>query len=117
MRTLLRSFTFAWHGLCYAWKTQQNFRIESTLGLAALVVAIYLKTGLVPITICIMLVLALELINSSIEALTDLNTQRVHPLAKIAKDSAAAAVLIASFFSVAVGVLVLGPALLKRIFS
>ena len=117
MNRLFRSLAFAWQGLSNAWLTQRNFRIEIGIALAATILAIYLRTGLLPILICVMLVLASELINSSIEALVDLTTQGVHPLAKAAKDYAAASVLITSFGSLAIGILVLGPALLERILS
>ena len=53
--------------------------------------------------------------NSAIEAAVDLASPQRHPLAKVAKDLAAATVLIAAFASVVVGLLVLGPPLLRRL--
>lgn len=61
------------------------------------------------------LVLILELINTSLEAITDIVSPEIHPKAKIAKDVAAAAVLIASFFSIIVAAFIFLPKLLNFI--
>jgi diacylglycerol kinase (ATP) len=58
------------------------------------------------VVICICLVIALELVNTAIEAVVDLMTVAHHPLAKIAKDAAAGAVLVMSMGAVIVGYLV-----------
>ncbi len=56
-----------------------------------------------------------ELSNTAIESAVDLACQTYHPLAKIAKDVKAAVVVIAAISSIAVGVLILGPALVAKI--
>ncbi|MDB5056677.1 MAG: diacylglycerol kinase [Chloroflexi bacterium] len=61
------------------------------------------------IVVCTMVVLAAEMFNTVVEAIVDLVTSSYHPLAKIAKDVAAGAVLVSAVGSVLVGVLVLGP--------
>ena len=111
-RSWLRSFVFAWSGITYAWRTQRNFRIEVIIGALALGLGLLLKVNLSSILVMIALVLTLEMINTALEALVDLSSPTYHPLAKIAKDVAAGAVLMASSISIVVGmVLFLAPIL------
>ena len=111
-RSWLRSFVFAWAGITYAWRTQRNFRIEVIIGALALGLGLLLKVNLSSILVMIALVLTLEMINTALEALVDLSSPTYHPLAKIAKDVAAGAVLMASSISIVVGmVLFLAPML------
>lgn len=114
---LRKSFGFALAGLRYAWTHEPNFRIECLLGLAAVTLALSLGVSPVPVLLCCGLVLALELINSALEAAIDLFTSDLHPLAKLAKDAAAAAVLLASLVAVLVGLWLLGPPLWHRLAS
>ena len=58
------------------------------------------------------LVISLEMINTSIEAIVDLCSPQFHPLAKIAKDVAAGAVLVVAFFSAVIGLMIFIPKLL-----
>lgn len=111
-KTRLReSFGFALAGLRYAWAHEPNFRIECLLGLGAVTLALALGVSPIPVLLCCGLVLALELVNSALEAAVDLFTAELHPLAKLAKDAAAAAVLLASLVAVLVGLWLLGPPL------
>ena len=101
----MRSFAYAFAGIAYAWRTQKNFRIQVVLGAVALAVGAALHFsagGFALLTLAIALVLALEVLNTALEALVDLASPQLHPLAKAAKDGAAAAVLIAAAGSVAV---------------
>ncbi|WP_291427079.1 diacylglycerol kinase family protein, partial [Deinococcus sp.] len=70
-----------------------------------------LRAPLAPIMLCCTLVLSLEIVNTALEALTDLASPEIHPLAKVAKDAGAGAVLIASCGALLVGLVVLGPPL------
>jgi len=110
-----RAFYFAWQGLRYAWRSEKNFRLEVFIGLGALTLGAYLDVDLAPIVLCCVLVLTLELFNTAIETTTDLLSPDYHPLAKIAKDTAAAAVLIASLGAALVGLLLLGSPLWQRL--
>lgn len=111
-RSWLRSFVYAFAGIAYAWRTQRNFRVEVIIGSIALGLGLLLKVNLSSILVMIALVLTLEMINTALEALVDLSSPTYHPLAKIAKDVAAGAVLMASSISVLVGmVLFLTPIL------
>ncbi|MBI3962178.1 MAG: diacylglycerol kinase [Deinococcus sp.] len=112
---MFKSFRHAWDGLSYAWRTQQNLRIELALGAAALTLGVLL--GLGPLQLAILvgtaaLVLCAELFNTALEALADLASPGPHHLARIAKDAAAAGVLLCAGLSVVIGLLLLGPPLI-----
>lgn len=116
--TLLESFQHAFAGLWHAWKTQRNVRIH--VAIAIVVVILGLALELQPgqwavIILTIGFVIVSELFNTVVESLVDLVTAEQHPLAKQAKDVAAAAVLTSAIVAVAVGLLVLGPPLLTRL--
>ena len=113
LRRWWRSAGFALSGVRHVWVTQPNFRIEVAAGALACAVGSLLGAPLAPILLCCALVLSLEVLNTALEALTDLVSPQWHDQARIAKDAAAGAVLIASVLSVLVGLAVLGPALLK----
>ncbi|AFY38848.1 diacylglycerol kinase [[Leptolyngbya] sp. PCC 7376] len=110
---LFASFRYAWQGIVYATQTQRNFRIH--LGIAIFVWSMcfflslsFLETAV--LTAMVALVLVLELINTALESVVDLTVQQTyHELAKIAKDCAAAAVLIGAIASLLVATLISFP--------
>lgn len=108
LKRLRASFTVAFAGIAAVWHSSGNFRLEVGVGVVALVLALLLQTGVVPVLILCALVLSLELMNSALEAAIDLASPELHPLAKLAKDAAAGAVLVAALLSVVVGVWLLG---------
>lgn len=112
---LSRSFGFAWAGIVYTWRFEPNFRLELTLGILAFLLSLWLKVSPIPILLISALVLSLEILNSAIEALVDLASPDIHPLAKIAKDAAAGAVFLASIIAVMIGLYWMGPALLQKL--
>ncbi len=112
-RSWWRSFVYAFAGIAYAWRTQRNFRVEVVIGAFAVTLGILLGVNLASILVMIALVLTLEMVNTALEALVDLSSPTYHPLAKIAKDVAAGAVLMASCISVLVGIAVLLEPLLR----
>jgi len=106
---LFRSFNHAFEGIMYAARTQANMRIHLVVAALVLTATLLLRLDrfyVIALVILIALVLALELVNTAIEAIVDLLTVAHHPLAKTAKDAAAGAVLIASAAAVAVGYLI-----------
>ncbi|MGB7414650.1 MAG: diacylglycerol kinase family protein [Thermosynechococcaceae cyanobacterium] len=113
---LLASFRYAWAGVSYAFITQRNFRIHTIIGSIAL--GLGLSLGLPPVELAVVgitsgLVLVMELLNTALEAVVDLTvSQTYHELAKIAKDCAAASVLISALVAVIVAGLLLFPPLL-----
>ena len=112
-----RSFAVAGSGLARAWATQPNLRLEVAIGLVALGAAAWLRAPAAPIVIACTVVLAMELMNSAVEAVVDLASPNFHQLAGTAKDLAAAAVLTSAIGAVIVGLVVLGPPLLSRLTS
>lgn len=105
-RSLVSSFYFAWQGVKYAFLTQRNFRIDVVIGLVAIILSLWLQltpAELVIVCLTITLVLALELLNTALEAVVDLTVGKTyHQLAKIAKDCAAGSVLVAAITSLVV---------------
>ncbi len=112
---LRRSFGAAFAGIAAGWRGQANFRIESVVGVLASGVGLWVGANLVPILLVSALVLSLELMNTAVEATLDRVTPEQHPLVKLAKDAAAAAVLVASLFAVVIGLYVLGPPLWAKL--
>lgn len=108
---------FALAGLDFAWRTQRNFRIEVVCGGLALALALALRAPLSPILLASALVLSLELLNTALEALVDLVSPDFHPLAKVAKDAAAGAVLLASLGALLIGLVEFAPRLLALLRS
>ncbi len=116
---LATSFLYAAQGLKYAFSSQRNFRIHLVIGAIAFGLGLWLDLELNLLAILVLTiasVLVLELINTSIEAVVDLAIGRnFHPLARIAKDCSAAAVLIASICSLLIAILLLLPALMNQL--
>jgi diacylglycerol kinase len=116
MRSLLKSLRFAGKGISHTLSTQRNMRIHVVIGTLAIIVGFVLC--LEPLewtTLLIMIGLALsfECLNTSLEAIVDRASPEQHPLARIAKDSAAGAVLIMAVTAIIVGVIIYGTALLR----
>ncbi|MDO4182386.1 MAG: diacylglycerol kinase family protein [Coriobacteriia bacterium] len=112
--SLVKSFGCAFEGIART-SHERNFRIESAVGVLAVVLGFALgisPTEWLAVIICIALVLALECVNDAIEAVVDMVSPEWHPLAKKAKDAVAGAALIASLASLAVGIVVFLPRLL-----
>ncbi|WP_019585796.1 diacylglycerol kinase [Deinococcus apachensis] len=112
-RRWIRSAGFAWAGIIHTYRVQANFRIEIWAAVLAVTLALALRAPLSPILISCALVLSVELLNTALEAVVDLASPGWHPLAKLAKDAAAGAVLVASLGALLVGLVVLGPPLLR----
>jgi len=115
---LTRSFGHAWHGIQYCYKTQLNFGIHLLVLLLVIIAGFVLKisnTEWLFITVCSMLVLALELINTAMEQLCDFITKDIHPAIKIIKDVSAAAVLICAAGSVITGLVIFLPKIIHQL--
>ena len=111
---LARSFNSALEGIVYALRTQRNVKIHFVVTALVLFASVWLsitKTELILLLITIALVLVTEMINSSLEVVLDLAVERYHPLARVAKDVAAGAVLFATLNAVVVGYLIFFEAL------
>lgn len=110
-RTLLQSFNWAIEGVVFALKTQRNMKIHFAAAFVVLVASLFTdltRVELIAILFAITMVIVAELFNTAIEVAVDLATNgQESELAKIAKDVAAAGVLISALNSVFVGFLVL----------
>ncbi len=107
--TIFDSFNYAFEGIIHVLRTQRNMRIHFVVAIAVIVLALTVavsRIDLIVLLISITFVLIAEMINSAIEGAIDVATTSFDPLAKLAKDVAAGAVLIASLNAVAVGYLV-----------
>ena len=118
-KDLPTSFLYAAKGLRYAFSTQRNFRVHVGFALAAFILGLFLglnKSDLAIMALTATSVLIVELVNTSIESVVDLAIgQKFHPLAQIAKDCSAGAVLVASISSLLIAALLLLPSLLKTL--
>jgi diacylglycerol kinase (ATP) len=106
---VLQSFNWAFEGVIHVLRTERNMRIHFALATAVLILAFsygVTKLELMALLIAISFVLIAEMVNTAVEATIDLATTSFDPLAKIAKDIAAGAVLIAAVNAVVIGYLV-----------
>jgi len=107
--SLFDSFNYAAEGVIHALRTQRNLWVHFTLAAAVLVAAVAFgvsRIELMVLLLAITFVLVAELVNTAIEAAVDVASTSFDPMAKLAKDIAAGAVLIAALNAVAVGYLV-----------
>jgi diacylglycerol kinase (ATP) len=105
-----RSFEHAYRGMIYAVRTQRNMRFHVIVAVLVLVASLLVgvrKLELAVLVLTILLVFVTELFNTALEFAVDLATREYHPLAKLAKDVSAGAVLVSSVGAVLVGYLVL----------
>ena len=118
-KDLPTSFLYAAKGIGYAFSTQRNFRIHVGFALGAFVLGVLLglnKSDLAIMSLTATIVLIVELLNTAIESVVDLAIgKRFHPLAQIAKDCSAGAVLVDSISSVLIALLLLLPPLLTKL--
>lgn len=113
-----QGFVYAFAGVRYALMTQRNMRVHLAAGALALGVGLALRISPLEFALLVFAcagVIVAEMFNTVAEACVDLITREYHPLAKVAKDVAAGAVLLAAGFAVVIGVLVLGPHLLALV--
>ena len=114
------SFRHAFHGWWYVIRTQRNAWIHAVITILVLLLALWLNLNLMDwavLFLTITMVWTAEFINTALEAVVDLASPQQHPLAKVGKDVGAAAVLIASFAAILVGLLILGPPLWEKIIT
>ena len=115
--TLLDSFNYAFEGIIHVLRTQRNLRIHFVIAAAVIAAAAALGVGrleMIALLLAIAFVLVAEMVNSAIEGAIDVSTTSFDPNAKLAKDVAAGAVLIATVTAVAVGYLVFAHAAAHR---
>ncbi|MEX2210477.1 MAG: diacylglycerol kinase [Gaiellaceae bacterium] len=114
---VLDSFNFAFEGIIHVLRTQRNMRIHFLVAGSVLIAAIAIgvsRLELIALMISITFVLLAEMINTAIEGAVDVSTTSFDPNAKLAKDIAAGAVLIATTNAVVIGYLVFSEAVQDR---
>ncbi|WP_102337509.1 diacylglycerol kinase family protein [Collinsella provencensis] len=112
--SFVRSFGYAIQGFFTAVWTERNIKVQLLAGLATYVAGTVVGLNWLEwsiVTICIGMVISAELVNTSLEAVVDLASPELHPLAKRAKDIAAASVFVLSVAAAIVGVIVFAHAL------
>ena len=105
----VRSFRHAYEGLLYSLRTQTNMQLHFVTAAAILLLALVFEVSPLEflfLFLAIVLVMMAELFNTAIEKTVDLAMPDHHPMAKIAKDVAAAAVLVTAAFAAVVGLVV-----------
>lgn len=113
-----KSFGFAFSGIFHAIKENRNFRLQCYMGVGAILAGKILEISrfeLIVIFILVLIVISAEMINSSIEEMTDLITTEHRQEAKIAKDVAAGMVLVSSLGAAVIGLYILLPYAMKLI--
>ena len=111
-KRLINSFKYAFAGLKYAFIYEQNLTVHILATFIVIILGFMFKISIfewLVLFLIIGLVIATELINTSIEATIDLITNEINPLAKVAKDTAASAVLVFGLTALIVGTLIFIP--------
>ncbi len=117
-KRLLNSFKYAWAGIKQAYKGEQNLKIHTFIAILVIVFGFFLKISYVEWLICLLLiglVLMSEFINTALEYVVDLASPSVNPLAKAAKDTASAGVLMMAILSAVIGLVIFIPKIIDFI--
>jgi diacylglycerol kinase len=115
----VRSFVYAFEGWAYVLRTQHNAWIHGLVSVVVVGLGLWLRitwTDWAILVLTMMAVWMAEFFNTALEAIVDMVSPDFHPLAKVAKDVAAATVLVGAIGAVLVGVLILGPPLWAKVF-
>lgn len=114
LRARIKSFQYAFAGWFYVLRTQPNTWIHAGVTAVVVLLGLWLRLPRRDWAILILTFMAVwmaELMNTAVEAVVDMVSPQYHPLARVAKDVAAAAVLVGALGAVLVGLLILGPPL------
>jgi diacylglycerol kinase len=114
----LQSFGYALAGWLYMLRYQKNTRIMSFASVIVFAVALWLQIDAVGWAVLILAISGVwmaEFLNAAVEAVVNLASPDYHPMAKVAKDVAAAAVLLGAVASFFMGLLILGPPLVHKL--
>lgn len=113
-----KSLGYAISGIIQCIQKERNIKIHLVFMFLVIICGFLFRLSITEWLVCILLfglVISLELVNTAIEAVVDLCTQEYHPLAKIAKDTAAGAVLISAIASVVIGLIIFVPKVLSLV--
>ena len=119
MHAFFRSFRYAFAGIVHVVRTQRNARVHLAAALIVIAAGVLFQVTAIEwavLALAIGLVFGAEMVNTVAELAVDLLTERQHPLAKIAKDVSAGAVLVTALAAVGVGMAIFGPRLWRLLF-
>lgn len=119
-KRLKQSFKDAGRGMKYVYQHEQNFRLQILLGLVVLIISLILeiaRSEFIVVMFLVFLVLGLELLNTVLEKFLDLLKPRLLYQVKTLKDIMAAMVLLASFASGVIGLVIFLPYLIELLFK
>ena len=111
-KRLKNSFKYAFQGIKQSYKGEQNLKIHTFFAILVILFGFFFKISYIEWLICLTLiglVLMAEFFNTAIEYVVDLASPEVHPLAKAAKDTASAGVLIMAIVSAVIGLIIFLP--------
>lgn len=112
IKRLGRSFKAAFEGIESTYKREQNIKIHSVIAVIVLIGGLLFKISYIEWLVCLVLigfVLMAEFFNTAIEYVVDLASPEIHPLAKAAKDTASAGVLMMAIISAVIGCVIFVP--------
>ena len=108
----IASFGYAFSGLWHVLCTQRNARIHAVVAVLAITAGMFLRISAIEFAITLVAISGVfiaEMFNTGLEACVDLASPQLHPLAKIAKDVAAGAVLVSAMLAIVIGLCIFGP--------
>ena len=108
-KRLTNSFKYASEGIKQSYKGEQNLKIHTFVAILVIVFGFFLKISYLEWLVCLVLiglVLMAEFFNTAIEYVVDLASPKIHPLAKAAKDTASAGVLMMAIISAIIGLII-----------
>ncbi len=117
-KSVFHSFFYAFSGMWYALRTQRNIRIHLSVAFCAVAAGIWLRLDLVRWAVLFLTIgaaISAEMINTAIETIVDAQVEEFHPLAKVAKDVSAGAVMVVALTAVLVGICLFLPPLLGKL--
>lgn len=117
-KRLTNSFRFASLGIVQAYRGEQNLKIHTVIAALVILFGFLLHISYVEWLICLVLiglVLMAEFFNTALEYVVDLASPNIHPLAKAAKDTASAGVLMMAIISATIGLVIFIPKLITFI--
>ena len=117
-KRLVNSFKYAFQGIVQSYKGEQNLKIHTVMAILVVIFGFLLNINYVEWLVCLVLiglVLMAEFFNTAIEYVVDLASPKIHPLAKAAKDTASAGVLMMAIISAIIGLIIFIPKIVEWI--
>jgi len=119
-KNLIDSFKHAYEGIVYAVIKEKNMHIHVSVAILVIVCGMIFQLSYAEWLACLILialVISLEMINTAVEAVVDLITTKEDPLAKVAKDTAAGAVLVSAIVAAFIGLVIFVPKIFDYLIS